>query len=503
MSGISWNAHGNNIPNRDYYVNHLKALQPPAVLTLDNLDLARRIKSEIPSTTSIFREFGSKGDGDLHTWWNPEDWLNKHAHQSEGGIVLHVLNEPPFNDEVAKWLLELLKLAAPRKIPLAVGNWAVGNPKPEQWPIMRELLLFMDKHRDLFILGLHEYAGGIITSGLYGGYPNNAGVHPGQPGGKNLIPVDNWPKSMVDPDTGNPITRYHMGRFQFLLDYCDEIHLRYPRIILTEHGFDDTSDIKAWEDTLRKNPGYLNIRGWKTLQNQWKDWFSGLGWSPQRAYFEQLVWADRVIYQNSPVEAQCIFCWGHSSQEWDQFDMAGENEFHKLLETYARTVPPKQPEQTPPVILTLFPDIGDPNWEERQLTASNIETNIRRQPTTHSPVLRVFISATAKIIPHTLLKSDQQFFDQLGKGGFGFWVPIIMGDVKGWIRSDVVVEGVLKSNKSAPEQPAPEQEQPEAPSIDLPLLVIELRQLNVNISRLAIAVEKLVAIEEVFLPKAM
>ncbi len=241
-----------------------------------------------------------------------------------------MLNEPPFNKEVVEWLTELLRLAAPRGIPLIVGNWAVGNPAPEQWAMAREMLQLLDQHRHLFILGLHEYAGGVITSGLIGGNPT-------------FIQPQTWPQDVKQ------IARFHMGRFKFLMDYCDSVGIRCPRIILTEHGFDDTSDIKAWEETLKKTSPYMNIRGWKTLRGQWQDWFGGLGWSPERAYFEQLAWADRTIYQNSPVEAQCIFCWGHSSKDWEQFDVSDAFEFQRLLEEYARQGTAFQPTAfTPP-----------------------------------------------------------------------------------------------------------------------------------------------------------
>lgn len=328
-SRISLNIHGLNVKNRQRLLDHLQVLQPPAVLVLDNLDLAREIKGLLPGTTVIFREYGSRGDGDLHLQSDPKAWLDGHAHQAKDGIVLHVLNEPPFNTEVMEWLTEMLRLAAPRGIPLIVGNWAVGNPQPEQWPMARDLLQLLDQYRNLFILGLHEYAGGVITSGLVGGNPT-------------MIQPGSWPQDV------SSITRFHMGRFKFLMNYCDSVSIRHPRIILTEHGFDDTSDIKAWEETLKKTAPYLNIRGWKTLRNQWQDWFGGLGWSAERAYFEQLAWADRTIYRNSPVEAQCIFCWGHSSQDWEQFDVAEAPEFQRLLEEYARTGVVSQPDIAPP-----------------------------------------------------------------------------------------------------------------------------------------------------------
>src|SRR4029077_15940077 len=127
------------------------------------------------------------------------------------------------------------------------------------------------------------------------------------------------------------------------------IGLRPPRIILTEHGFDDVSDIKPWLNGLRVNGPYMNVRGWKSLQDQWSDWYGGRGWSAQRAMFEQLAWADRTIYQPSPVEAQCIFCWGHSSAEWEQFDVAEASEFHSLLEAYAQEQPAPHAQPVAPV----------------------------------------------------------------------------------------------------------------------------------------------------------
>lgn len=451
-SRISLNIHGNNVPDRQRLLDHLNALQPAAVLVLDNYDLVAQINGLLPDTTVIYREF--EHERPVHKDVEPQAWLDAHAHQAKDGVALHVLNEPPFNQEVVDWLTELMKLAAPRQIPLIIGNWAVGNPGPDpakEWPKARAMLELLDQHRDLFILGLHEYAGGVVTSGLYGGYPDNAGVQPGKPGGLNLIPPANWPKDV------SGVTRYHMGRFKFLVDYCKSIGLKPPRIILTEHGMDDTSDIKAWEDMLIKTPPYLNIRGWKTLHKQWIVWFgsmAGLGWSPERAYFEQLKWANETIYAQSPVEAQCIFCWGFSSQKWEQFDVAKAGEFQALLENYARTgAPPVAPQPpAPPLILTPFPADNDPRREAIRLTAKGGAANVRANPSINALVLRTFVLEDAHIIPHSLLREDEQFHDQLPKAGFGFWVPVWMGDARGWLRSDAVIESVLSSGKPV-EQP--------------------------------------------------
>lgn len=431
-SRISYNVHGNNVPNRQRLLDHLSALQPPAVLVLDNLDLAREIKRLLPATAVIFREY--EHGKNVHLEQSAASWLDGHAHQAEGGIALNVLNEPPFNAEVLEWLIELLRLAAPRGIPLIVGNWATGNPEPERWGLAKELLRLLDEHRALFMLGLHEYAGGVITSGLIGGNPT-------------LIDPKTWPQDVAN------ITCWHMGRFRFFLEYCDRIKLRYPRIILTEWGFDDTSDIKPWLEGLRKTHPYQSIRGWRTLTNAWREWFGGLGWSPERAYFEQLKWANETIYAHSPVEAQCIFCWGHSSQDWQQFDVSPAVEFQKMLEEYARQNTGRI--QLPTIPTPLFPADHDLRWQPMRLTSRLTVANVRKLPSTQSDALRTFILLEdAQIIPFEALRSDEQFHDPLPRGGFGFWVPVMVAGTRGWVRSDAVIEGVLKvAEEKPPEKP--------------------------------------------------
>lgn len=334
-SRISYNIHGQNVPDSPRLLAHLQRVQPTSVLVLDALGLAKEIKAMLPDTIVIHRNYGvTGGDDDVWGRVSPEKWLELRASESEGGIYLYTTNEPGWGADVLNWNTRLMELAAPRGVRLVVGNWAVGTPLPEQWPMARRLLELCNQYRDLFILGLHEYGCGVLTSGLVGGAPDDS-RH------TNYIPVNNWPSE------AGSLTRFHCGRFKFLLDYCHSINLPPPRIILTEHGMDDVSDIKFWSEKLRVRQPYLNVRGWKTLQDQWSDWYGAMGWSPQRAYFEQLAWADRAVYRNSPVEAQLVYCWGHSSQMWEQFDVAEAHELHSLLETYAQQGVP-EPVPTPP-----------------------------------------------------------------------------------------------------------------------------------------------------------
>lgn len=329
-SKISYNIHAQVIKDATRLKQHLLKINPTVVLFLDGLGAAKETKAALPNTIVIHRNYGvTNGDDDVHIKITPQRWMELRAKESEGDIYLYTSNEPAFDQKCIQWHVDLMELAAKQGVKLVIGNWAVGNPGPDDWGQAKRMLELLDQHRDLFILGLHEYACGIVTSGLYGGYPNNAGVQPGTAGGQDLVPKDKWPKDV------SKITMWHCGRFHFLLNYCQKNNIKPPRIILTEHGMDDVSDIKGWAEKLDKTANYSSIRGWKSLRSQWDKWFNPVGWSAERGYFEQLAWADQVIYHNSVVEGQCVFSWGHTSDVWEQFDVAEATEFQKLLEAYA------------------------------------------------------------------------------------------------------------------------------------------------------------------------
>jgi len=330
QSRISINVHP--VPDKGKLMTFVRALNPRAVVVLNATDTAREIKDALPDCEVIFRFKGGTGEGDdganllIHT---PAMWLSKMAAKLGGDkrIILHTTNEAPLTKQVIDWHVELLKLANMQGWRLCVLNLATGNPEPEkrddkgniiqesQWQIAHSLLELLSQHRQ-HILGLHEYAGGIITSGLIGGNPKF--IAPGE-----------WPAIV-------PFTRWHMGRNRFLVAYCERHEIEPPRIILTEHGFDDTYDIKPWLDTLVKTPPFPNIRGWRSLVNQWKSWWPM--WDAERAYFEQLKWANEALYKGTPVEAQCIFTFGNSGG-WEGFDIYNAPELQGLLIDYAKVEP--------------------------------------------------------------------------------------------------------------------------------------------------------------------
>jgi|CXWL01.1.fsa_nt_gi hypothetical protein len=447
-SKISYNIHAQAIKEATRLKNHLLAIQPSVVLFLDGLGAAKEYAALLTDTIVIHRNYGiTNGDDDVHLKVTPARWMELRAQEAEGGIWLYTTNEPAFDQKSIQWTVELMELWLKRGIDpakqyggLVVGNWAVGNPGPDDWPAAKRMLELLDQHRDLFILGLHEYACGIITSGLYGGYPNNANKPPGEPGGFNLIPHEAW------PDDVSKITMWHCGRFNFLVKACAKMGIKPPRIILTEHGMDDVSDIKGWAETLLKTPGYTSIRGWKSLKTWWQ--FQFPDWSPEQAYFEQLAWADRTIYKDSVVEGQCVFSWGHSSNNWDQFDVSEAGEFQKLMEAYAGSVPPMI-EPPPPVIEVpppTAPSTFPADFAERAITATLQNPgviNVRSTPSISSTVVyqlqpKAYI---AKVIREEGLMPGEKYIQSARIDGVtGYWLPIYIESlgVKGWVFSGIL-----------------------------------------------------------------
>lgn len=411
-SRIGYNIHAQRVTERDKLMKHLAAIQPTAVLIMDGVQLAREIKAMLPGTTVISRIYP---DDDIQNRTTPKQWLDQRGPQAEGGIVQYTSNEAGFSPNLISWHIELLQLAAKTRTPLIIGNMSVGTPAPEDWAAGKRLLELLDQHRDLFILGLHEYACGVITSGFLGGYPDNAGVPPNQGlKGRNLIPSANWPS----PAEAATMTMFHCGRFKFVVQYCASVGLRPPRIILTEHGFDDVSDIKGWSSRLQMTPPHTSIRGWKSVQNQWKAWYGAQGWTPERALFEQIAYADQTIYKNSPVEAQLIFCWGHTSDMWDQFDVEKANDFQTLLEGYAKL------QSTPPPSYPKLPEPTDPRWAKVIAKPKNGSVNVRDVP-----------SKTGNVL--ALLKPDDELYIITSEAQ-GVWMPVKLGTLRGWVSTDVV-----------------------------------------------------------------
>lgn len=439
QSRISINIHGQNVPDFGQLEQFLRATRPAWVLVMDNLGLCRAIKFALPETNVIYRAWGADGDDNDHKQYTPGQWVAQKLREiGDADVWCYTTNEPEFSDEVLRWHTEVMRLAAGAGLKLVVGNWGVGNPTDvdHDWGRAETMLRLLDIHRETMVLGLHEYACGVITSGFIGGNPAERG----------LIMPDTWPG-----DVAQVGALWHCGRFKFLERYCRNAGIKPPRVVITEHGFDDVSDIKDWTNTLQKTPTFGNsdgnIRGWKTLENQWNAWFGGRGWSPQRAYFEQLKYADQQVYRGSMVEGQLIFSWGHSSDIWAQFDVSSAIELQDWLTQYAAGQPePAEPElPVPTPTLPVFPV----DFEARAIPARLIGNNLRVRlaPSVTSAIVGLIPAdgVTGEYIPADDLTDAEIILDEHGMVP-GVWVPVSFSEIQGWVFNGLLtVEDILPS----------------------------------------------------------
>jgi len=337
-----------DIENWDIFITHCRELNPTSMLFYSyQMDKAKAFKAIFPNCVVIIRDWPDDGIHDRET---PQQWLDKRQHLAEGGFYLYTTNEPGFGPGLVTWTLNLMKLCEAKQIRLCVLNFSVGRPEATDWKAMDAILREASLHRELFIIGLHEYAGGVITSGLYGGNPDQAYISATEK--RDLTKVTNWPTDVTN------ITCFHMGRFKFLVEYCKSINLTLPRIIITEWGFDYTGDIGKWLDNLVKTDGHKDINGWKTLVKQWSIWFKE--WtSGEEAYYFQAKWAELALYKK--VEGILIFAWTRDSQ-WGNFDVSQAKTFQsKLAETTTPVTPPTDTVPTPdPSPTTPLPGFNYP-----------------------------------------------------------------------------------------------------------------------------------------------
>ena len=438
-SKISYNIHAQGIKNTERLLSHLKIIKPKAVVVMDGLALARIIKSQNPETIVIHREWP---DDDIYLRQSPTQWLaNKRSQVGTDDIWLYTTNEPGYDERIIAWHEELLRLnfASINPLRLVILNLSSGVPKPDEWVKADGLLKLASKYKDKVIIGLHEYFGGIATSGFVGGNPEDVRYHP------NYTVRSNWPNKEVAKD----LTKYHCGRFKFMADYCNANNIPVPRVLLTEHGPDAMGDIDSWLKALRMTSPYNTIRGFKTLQNQWRIWFPD--WSLDQAYFEQLKYLSENIYTNSPVEAQMIFCYGHTSgAQWEQFDVENSAEFMNLLEKYVGAV--QVPNTNSGQSLPEFPsDFNTRSVEGSISSSSGSKVNVRSKPSILGDVNGTLsTSVNGKYIPVEKMKTEE-IVTEIINGTSGFWMAISINNINGWIFNPFIKIEAIKKPDPIPE----------------------------------------------------
>lgn len=326
---LSYNIHAQGVKDTPRLLAHIARLKPSWVGVMDGVGLAQDIRRVSPNTKVWHRAYPEGGDETIWQRLSPAEWVARTAAELKGtDLWAYCLNEPGFDDAMLIWLCNVIELAQPLGLKLVVGNFSVGTPEPNEWnkATARRLLELCDKYRTV-VLGCHEYAGGVITSGFIGGAPNSTQYH------RDFIPVANWPSAAE----ARNMTMWHVGRVKFLVNACKQMGIQPPRVLITEFGFDSLKsdpnpDLRAWLDNLPTEGG-IEARAWQGLRPAWAKFFDTL--AHEEAYYRQLAYADCIIYHDAlPVEGMQIFCYGAKGNDWIHFDVEGYDALHKLLELH-------------------------------------------------------------------------------------------------------------------------------------------------------------------------
>lgn len=355
-----------SIPDTAEFGRHLNALQPGGMLFFqNNIDNALAVKRTFPDCHVVMRLWPDHDTPQKYP--NPADWVASVSNFIGTGIIVQTQNEGGFS---VGWHLALLKYLSENKINLKVGilGLNVGTPLPEQWEQAEDLLRLASSMRGQVYIVLHEYFGGIITSGFLGGWPNNAGVAPGQPGGQDFL--TRWPN---DP---SKMTKWHVGRYEFLRNFCISKGFRCPQIIIGEFGADYTSDIGEFLRTIQSSKGpYDIVDGWRDLTTFWAQLFPKQ--SAAETYVAQIEYADSRIYDENVV-AVLLFAYG-TDGNWNTYRT--DPELSRPLELYAAYRHDQPPPVPPPIALP-----STTQWVKAEHRHS-WSVNVREHPSQYSKVV--------------------------------------------------------------------------------------------------------------------
>ena len=194
---LTFNIHAQGLQNYSRLLQFYATAKPTWAGVMDGVQLAKDIGAASPTTEVWHRAYPPGGDEEIWRVVSPAQWVDKTRRELEASdLWAYCLNEPGFDDPMLQWLCEVIDLAGPAGLKLVVGNFSVGTPEPDDWkkPAAKWLLERLHKHRDRVILGLHEYAGGIITSGFVGGPPTELRDASGNLLHRDFTTAENWPE---------------------------------------------------------------------------------------------------------------------------------------------------------------------------------------------------------------------------------------------------------------------------------------------------------------------
>lgn len=286
-----------------YYADRLNS---SAHVVINNVEVAHALQARYPSAHILLRLMpqGRENDDNIHRVMTPFQFIDWYAGViKDKRIIIYANNEPhPETDAeetaLIQWLVDVGREAINRGFRIGLGNFSIGTPHETKIYKYRTLLEFLSANKGRAFLDLHEYM------------------------------LQDWQAH----------GQWHVGRFNFWLDYCAANNIPEPDILVTEFGY-DYIDMNGQRHGA---PIHEVIRQFKEAN------YSGEGSAARR-----IVDAYKTHYAKADaIKGVCIFTWGADTDRWLPYDVSVLREFLEYLVTYT----PKH--NQPVTTLTTVPGNG-------------------------------------------------------------------------------------------------------------------------------------------------
>lgn len=333
-------------------IDFVCALQPAYVLILDDHKdgkwaVSRQIHGRSPQTKIIHRHYLARdpnnpaaggwdaslpdtpaGAGTLQ----PGDFVNFLSADDPGFAIYHqIMCEPAvYGDNLRRylrWMITGMDIAAARG-----QRWCVYNAQSVairaediNAGVYDEFLFTLARHKDKHILGLHEYALGIMPANV-----SNAAI--GTLTLAGAFPAERWYKELIVP------AEAHVGRYKLLLQRARMIGASpFPDVVMTEFGVDDVR-LSNRDEVAAMNGGAP--MGAVTLAPFWHKHYSQ--WTRDQCWYQQTKWAEDTFID---IAALCLYGMD-SSFENGRYHLGDLVDWQMLTLANVPT-PPVEPPPTP------------------------------------------------------------------------------------------------------------------------------------------------------------
>ena len=391
----------------------IERLRPRWIIVINGLAFAKDIAARYPETDVIVRWVRADDDA-RKSWPTPGDFI-EFAKREFGGARLYanLMNENGVSDDVLRYTLAVIEQSSDLR--LAVGGFSVGTPEPEDWkrPLAVELLKKLDTQRDRLVLNLHEYFPAVPHAGM------------GEAAYTNPQPAA-WPLDI------RHTTCWLIGRYQFLVQTCQEHQIGTPRIVIGEHGPDRIDQFKGYLGGLLQTPPYSEIRGWRTLSNQYRAWYNT---TPENALFTILKYTSERVYYHPAVEGISLFAWCSPQSEWEGFDMSQADDLQTALVSYAN-------ESTNPPARRYEPGT--------YLYSGENSFNIRTTPSKQAAVKgQLTTGATVQVADVDAVDASDHLWQRVTV----FPAAANNVQIEGWVAVDIILPKLKEEEPPAPPEP--------------------------------------------------